>query len=328
MTLITPLLAPVIRLFSPAGSKARLSILIYHRVAPEPDPLFPLEVDAQRFTRQMQALAQHFHVLPLREAVDRLQSGTLPSGSACITFDDGYADNAQVALPILKNLGLPATFFVASGYLDGGVMFNDRVIEAIRATSLPQLDLSEISLGYPAVSTLPEKRTAIRSILGQIKYRSPEERHSFCQYIEQVSGTEVPRHLMMTSHQVRLLHHHGMTIGGHTLHHPILASLQNELEAREEIRLNKEHLEQIIEAPVDLFAYPNGVPDQDYRAEHAVMVRSLGYRAAVTTARGVATLSSDPFQLPRFTPWEPSISRYSLRLVQNLLNTRPQLATL
>ncbi len=328
MPLMTPLLAPVIRLFSPAGSKARLSILIYHRVVPQPDPLFPLEVDAHRFTKQMQALAQHFHVLPLREAVDRLQSGTLPAASACITFDDGYADNAEVALPILKNLGLPATFFVASGYLDGGIMFNDRVIEAIRTTSSSRLDLSGISLGHPAVSSIPEKQATIRSILGQIKYKTPEERHSLCQYIEQVSGTDIPRQLMMTSHQVRQLHQNGMTIGGHTLHHPVLASLQNASEALEEIRLNKEHLEQIIGAHVELFAYPNGIPDQDYREEHAAMVRSLGYRAAVTTAKGVATISSDLFQLPRFTPWEPSIPRYSWRLVQNLLNTQPQLATL
>lgn len=276
----------------------------------------------------MQALARQFRVLPLREAVDRLQSGTLPAASACITFDDGYADNAEVALPILKTLGLPATFFVASGYLDGGAMFNDRVIEAVRTTSLSRLDLSGLSLGHHAVSTFPEKRAAIRLILEQVKYKSLEERHALCQYVEQTSRTGIPSQLMMTSNQVRQLHQNGMTIGGHTLHHPILASLRNASEALEEIRLNKEHLEQIIGAPVDLFAYPNGVPDQDYREEHAAMVRSLGYRAAVTTAKGVATTSSDLFQLPRFTPWEPSIPRYSLRLVQNLLNTQPQRARL
>ena len=67
-----------------------------------------------------------------------------------------------------------------------------------------------------------------------------------------------------------------------------------------------------------LFAYPNGVPDHDYAAEHAAMVRECGFAAAVSTAWGSATRDTDRYQLPRFTPWDRSSLRYGVRLLHNL----------
>ena len=105
-----------------------LSILIYHRVVAQPDPLFPDVVTAEEFDLQMAALTRWFTVLPLGRAVERLRNGTLPVRAACVTFDDGYADNALSALPILLKHGVKATFFVATRFLDGGSMWNDTVI--------------------------------------------------------------------------------------------------------------------------------------------------------------------------------------------------------
>ena len=71
-------------------------------------------------------------LMPLATAVRRLRDRSLPGRAACITFDGGYADNAQVALPILQRHAAPATFFVASGFLDGGYSWTDAVIELVR----------------------------------------------------------------------------------------------------------------------------------------------------------------------------------------------------
>src|SRR6266498_549109 len=117
---------------SPRGNRARLPVLILHRVNALHDPLFPAEPDAADFERKMRWIANWFNVLPCEEAIERLATGDLPERALCITFDDGYADNVTVALPILKRLGLHATFFIATGYLDGGSMFNDRIIHAVR----------------------------------------------------------------------------------------------------------------------------------------------------------------------------------------------------
>ena len=95
-------------------SRDRLAILIFHRVLPQRDPLIPaLETEAE-VRNQMQALARWFKVLPLPRAIDLLEQGKLPSRAVCVTFDDGYEDNASAALPILSELGLPATFFIAT----------------------------------------------------------------------------------------------------------------------------------------------------------------------------------------------------------------------
>lgn len=118
-------------------SGAELSILIYHRVLARPDPLFPGEVDRALFERQLRLLKRFYTVLPLSVAVQRLRDGSLPPRAACITFDDGYADNAEHALPLLRQYGLHATFFIATGYLNGGQMWNDRVIDAVRRRRAP-----------------------------------------------------------------------------------------------------------------------------------------------------------------------------------------------
>jgi hypothetical protein len=77
-------------------------------------------------------------------------------------------------------------------------------------------------------------------------------------------------------------------------------------------------LQSLLDTPVDVFAYPNGRPDVDYDQRHVAMVRRLGFRGAVTTAPGVATAGVDPFELPRFTPWDCTPARWSARLLFNL----------
>ena len=66
------------------------------------------------------------------------------------------------------------------------------------------------------------------------------------------------------------------------------------------------------------FAYPNGVPERDFNDEHASIVRRVGYEAALTTRPGVSTASTDPFQMPRFTPWDRTPFRFSMRLILNM----------
>lgn len=312
-------------LLSPAGRNARLSILIYHRVLPEPDPLFPSEVDSARFDHQMQQVSRLFNVLPLTVAVERLKSGTLPARAACITFDDGYADNAEIALPILKKHGIPATFFIATGYLDGGIMFNDSIIESIRMTKGLSIDLSPIGLSEFPLDTIAQKRFAIGNILSCLKYKPLAQRQTLVDALSSLASVQLPADLMMKSGQVKRLSDSGMEIGGHTVNHPILASIDRDT-AKAEIANNKQHLEELTGKPVRLFAYPNGKPDTDYLAAHVAIVKELGFDAAVSTAKGVANRHSDLFQLPRFTPWDRSSLRFSLRLIGNLSQNHPRTA--
>lgn len=295
-------------------------MLIFHRVVLQPDELFPAEVDARRFDRICTWLREWFNVLPLEEAVQLLKDGELPARALSITFDDGYADNHDIALPILARHGLSATFFVATGFLNGGRMWNDTVVESIRRTTLKFLPLE--SLGLTGIEKLNLTSTAQRTqaivrLLGAIKYLVPAKRDILVSTIARLSQAHLPDNLMMTAGQVRGLHAAGMTIGGHTVSHPILASL-DETQALAEILQGQQHLEEILQTRVSLFAYPNGRPMQDYTARDAALVRRAGFDAAVSTAWGAARSDVDPFQLPRFTPWDLTRTRFGLRLARSL----------
>jgi len=301
---------------APAGARARLSILIYHRVLAQPDPLCPDEVDAATFRWQMALLARHFTVLPLMTALQQLHDNSLPARAVCITFDDGYADNADIALPILQQFALPATFFIATGYLNGGRMWNDTVIESLRRLPAGTLDLTDQGLGVYRLDSPAARARAIGQLLPMLKYRPAGEREAQARRLAARAPAPLPDDLMLTTQKLRTLHQAGMTIGAHTVTHPILAQLDTQ-EARQEITASKAELETLLQQPVRLFAYPNGKPERDYLPEHAAMAREAGFSAAVATHWGVSARTTDRWQLPRFTPWDATPARFMLRLLAN-----------
>jgi peptidoglycan/xylan/chitin deacetylase (PgdA/CDA1 family) len=307
-------------MLSPSGPRAKLSILIYHRVLPDTDELLPGEVSAQSFEAQMIALKSAFNVLPLSEAIARLKSTSLPARAACITFDDGYADNASIALPILQRHGLPATFFIATAYLNGGRMFNDTVIHAIRHSRIDRVDLTELGLGEHELGTLEDKRKALSKILWNIRYHLPvNQRENAAEEIaQQLAYIPAPKDLMMDDRQVKAIADAGMEIGGHTANHPILARLDTAA-ACQEVAEGKEYLEALLGAKVTLFAYPNGRPGIDYLPEQTDIPRKLGFESAVSTHWGAANKGCDIFQLPRFTPHSNDINKFTPLLFQNLM---------
>ncbi|HEX8009591.1 MAG TPA: polysaccharide deacetylase family protein [Casimicrobiaceae bacterium] len=307
----------LIGLVSPGGSGGRLSILIFHRVHARPDDLFPDEMHAASFRERMLWVRDWFNVLPLEEAVAALGRGALPARALSITFDDGYADNAAVALPILRELGLHATFFVTTGFLDGGRMWNDTVIESLRRASGDAVDLSNVGLGKHPIGSVQERRQAIDSLLAQLKYLPLGERQALPEAMAAQLSPTLPDDLMMTQAQLRGLAAAGMGFGGHTANHPILARL-DDAAARREIADGRDALEGIVRQPVKLFAYPNGKPGMDYTATHVRMATELGFAAAVSTAPGAARAGSSVYELPRFTPWGRTPARWGARFARNL----------
>jgi peptidoglycan/xylan/chitin deacetylase (PgdA/CDA1 family) len=303
-------------LLLPGGRWGHHQVLLFHRVLERPDPLMPDEPHLELFDRLIARLSRDFNILPLADAIERAKLGTLPSASLSITFDDGYADNFTLALPVLEKYRATATFFVATGFLDGGRMWNDTLIETAR-----RLPDGEIRYPFAEAETVnigsdeDRRKLALRAI-SFCKYLPLDERNRRVDSFAGLQNQPLPDTLMMSSEQLRkMAASNSADIGAHTHSHPILAKCHDAL-AEHEIRRSVEDLTRLLGEAPRLFAYPNGKLGVDYHAHQTRLVAEAGLEAAVATDWGVLTRDTDPYQIPRFTPWARNLNRFVLDLVR------------
>lgn len=309
----------------PSGADGRLNILFYHRVLLEPDPLTPELMDAATFERQIKALASVFTIVPLEVAVEQLYSGTIKPLTLSISFDDGYMDNHEIAAPILKKHKLHATFYLTSGFMNGRLMYNDQILETIRRLPTGKYDFSWLGLSEFSISDVTSRRKLFLSLVASVKYLSSEQRDAVCNRLVAMVDGKLPLNVMMRAEHILNLHRSGMSIGGHTVDHPILLGL-NDKDACSQIVRNRDDLADIIGEKPRLFAYPNGKPGFDYDTRHVGMVRDAGYSSAVSTSLGTAIRESDRFQLPRLSPWESSNAWLLVRIARMAWTGKARLA--
>jgi peptidoglycan/xylan/chitin deacetylase (PgdA/CDA1 family) len=306
------------------GRAACLPIIVHHRVLKTLDPLLPDTIDAPTIDAHFEMLSRLFNVLPLDEAVDMAAEGVLPRRAVAITFDDGYRNNVDVALPILKKYRLPATIYLATSFLDGGRMFCDTAIECVRRLPTGAVDLSPFGLGRRNVDDMASRVSIADDLNDAIKYRPTEERAALCERLESMVDAPLPDDLMMTSEQVTRVSREGITFGGHTVNHPNMAGLDTDT-ARQEIVRNRDAITSLTGQAPKSFAYPFGKPGTDYTISTMALVREAGYSSAVTMSWGVATVDSQRYQLPRFGPAERHGKGFFTRMLKMAHHSHPQL---
>lgn len=292
-----------------------LSTLIFHRVLPVYDYMRPGDPTVSEFDWMMRFIARHFYPVSLREGLAKLERSELPPRAVCVTFDDGYADNAELALPILQEYKIPATVFVSTGYLDGGRMWNDTILESIKNLPEGALDLTEWGRGTYLLSDIESRARCAHEILKEVKYFPPSRRIDFANHISAQSN-DLPKNLMLSTDQIRYLRSEGVEIGAHTDTHPILTNISMD-KCKEEIETSRDVLESILSEPVQFFAYPNGKFGIDYSTQHRDLVKNSGFTAALSTNPGVTGRATDRWRLPRFTPWDSTPSKFLARLLWN-----------
>lgn len=307
----------LLRLAGPGGSRARLTILTYHRVLERVDPLMPDEPDAELFAAQMAVLASQFSVLPLPEALRGLREGVLPPAAVCITFDDGYRNNLDVATPVLRRYCLPATVFVMQDAIERGIMWNDLVIESVRRAP-DTLDLSLVGLGTIALPSPAARAPVVVKVLEAFKYLPLQERWSKANELFQRVASSPPPRLMLDESELRRLVDAGIDVGGHTVNHPILATLSY-TDARREIADGANWLARVVGRQPVSFAYPNGRPGRDFDESHMRLVREAGFELAVSTEWNCAVRSSDAFALPRVSFCGTPGHQLAWRIAKSLL---------
>jgi peptidoglycan/xylan/chitin deacetylase (PgdA/CDA1 family) len=177
------------------------------------------------------------------------------------------------------------------------------------------MNLEDLELGVYKTETLKERLATITSLIKKLKHLPNFERSNKVQSIVDTANTKLPDNLMMTDKQLIELSRSSMELGGHTISHPILTSIDKDT-ARDEIVNGKKMLEKFVDDEISLFAYPNGKYSIDYTNEHAEMVHNAGFKCAVATDAGVANMGSDLYMLPRLGPWDKTRIKYGLRLLK------------
>jgi glycosyltransferase involved in cell wall biosynthesis/peptidoglycan/xylan/chitin deacetylase (PgdA/CDA1 family) len=317
----------IFSLLSPAGSAGRLSVLLFHKIPTVADPVTKDEMDLARLERILDFLVEHANVLPLSEATVALKKGSLPRRAMALTFDDGYAEWLTNVSPALRKRNLPATFFVTTGQMgNSGHLWHERIVAAVRALPNSGVSLPYGFGNYADLSKIESRKFLVAELQERLKYAPLEQRTSAIELLEAQADSKLILPPAFDASSVRTLHSQGFEIGGHTINHPILNECTRS-QARDEIGGCKEELEALIAGQVHSFAYPNGHPGEDFDAEHVAMVKSLGYKNAVTTAMGVATSASDVYQIPRFTPWGESEGTIAFQLGRNMRTAAKPLRT-
>ncbi len=298
-------------------ARNKLSVFLFHKVPREFDPLVP-ELTLDAFGKLVDFIVERFQVMPLDDAVARLQSGRLQPRTACITFDDGYPDWRDGVVPLLESRNAHATFFITSGQFKGLPMWHERVYHALRHAPGDVFDLPGLGLPPLPIAKMEDRRMAAEFTVRHLKYQPLSVREGLLQRLEQATGVKCDDVLRMSTDDLRHLHNRGFGIGAHTVSHPIL-TLCDPMMAAREIGGVREELESIAGGSIRSFAYPNGRPGTDFSEEHVGLVRQAGYTFAVSTQWGAANDATPIFQIPRFTPWGPRPSDMAQQLVRNLV---------
>ena len=290
---------PLMRL-SPAGPL----ILLYHGVrengAGDEFDRTGKHVEADRFRAQLELLQRHFRIVPLDDLVTRLLNGESGRGMLSITFDDGYVNNLEVAAPILHRMGLPATFFLATGFIGTGRwLWNDQIEAALGATRLESVELAELN-GRVSLASQPERTKAVAGVKRALKKRPWQEAAARVAEIAGLLGLAHDKpfghYSFMDWEQARGLTRLGMDVGAHTVNHAILSRVPLE-EATGEILESRDRIRTQLGACSDIFCYPNG-KQADYSP--AVMdVCKQNFRAALAAEPGAAR-GEDRYEIRRF----------------------------
>lgn len=279
----------------------QLWVLMYHRILPKDDIRYRLEepgmiVTPETFAMHLRELKLHFDVMDLEEWLTLRASGQpLPRRACAITFDDGWYDNYEFALPIIKQEKTPATLFAVVEKIATEFQFWPNLVSALLASHATPV-MAEHRVFAHALQQLPATKNSgdreyMAALIKVLKQTSDTDIFAALAAIEwqQHLAFDLPRGLMNWSELRELSDSGFIKVGSHTCNHKRLTADLPVADIAHEIVDSKTLLTKQLPESVNIFCFPNG----DYN-EAALAVVTNTYAAAVTTSRGIVNGRSTP----------------------------------
>lgn len=282
-------------------------VLAYHRVLPDPGKEYPFDeelisTDPVSFERQLKFVKRNFHVTNFQRMHEEMRNeGRIARGSLVITFDDGYADNYEIAYPLLRKYGLTATVFVTTGHVGTTDSFWFEKISCY-LKSLTSYDLEIESLNFKEHVDGKNRITVRDTLLRTLKKVPNRVRLNALAELENLFREKAPEAALhyvrtLTWDQIAELDLGGIEIGSHTVSHPVLSSME-EGEIRSELTTSKKSLEEKLGHEVISISYPVG-GRSDFNPLVERIASECGYRFGLSYINGTNSDLSGVFSLKR-----------------------------
>ncbi len=279
-----------VRQFTPIPT---VTIITYHHIA-ERDPQYLYDPDVSdaspaQFRRQMETIARYCTPIGIDELLRAVEGGPLPKNPVMVSFDDGYRSCSDTALPILRAVGVRATFFIATSYVSQRKLYwwEKNALLLNNATKTGRLT-------YPTEILLDPHLPNTRKVLNDTIKNTPNlDVDQFQTDVAAALGVEwspaieaaYADRLMMTWDQIRALARAGMDIESHSRSHRVLQTL-DDANLASELTGSREDLEAQLGRPVRAIAYPVGRRIQrELKIRRAV--EAAGYRIGLSNMSGV-----------------------------------------
>jgi peptidoglycan/xylan/chitin deacetylase (PgdA/CDA1 family) len=296
--------AGLLRLLGWFNQRPGLLVLAYHRIGsclghPYDDEI--ISASAEDFRSQVNFLRTHFDVIGLPELLRVATAGfAVRRPTALVTFDDGYRDNHVLALPILRELNIPAVFFISTGYI-GGIRMTwwDHVAFCVKQTRHERIELA-----YPRPQVYDfgqiSRPDATQRILNEYTAAPEIDDRRFLSELEESTAVHIDMRdgdhaLFMSWDQVRDLRDSGMGVGAHSHHHPVLGRLSPEEQAWE-LSTSRDRLRAELGVSGEAVAYPVG----SFTEVTKRVAQEQGFRVGFAYSGGINRPNrTDPFEIRR-----------------------------
>ncbi len=316
--------------FHKAVRKARskgtqfIPILAYHRVMDIPTD-YPFDSDLvsasiDGFKEQMNYLHSHYSPLTMQEMIAHIKGEKInKKNPILITFDDGFGDNYTNAFPILKELEIPATFFLTTDFIDSEeLLWYEKLAFIIKKSKLPSISIKELSKSY-ILKERDQRQKVYTQIVEALKLLENNDREKILLDIFNSDPSldialEHWKHLScsMSWSEIELMLENGMDFGSHTVTHPILSNISNKQLANELVE-SKCRIEQQLNTEIKTIAYPVG-QRESISEEVALEVQKAGYELGFSYIDGVDL--TNKFSIGRIhVDYDMPMSRFKSKLL-------------